>query len=65
MIMFMLPALLLCTLAAPPANDLTLWYTRPASEWNEALPVRNALSTSTCLATPRASRPTSRWPTCG
>jgi alpha-L-fucosidase 2 len=33
--------LLLCALAASPANDLTLWYTRPASEWNEALPVGN------------------------
>ena len=39
--MLLLPTLLLCALAAPPANDLTLWYTRPASEWNEALSVGN------------------------
>ena len=39
--MLLMPALFLAALAASPANDLTLWYTRPASEWNEALPVGN------------------------
>ncbi|HUW62929.1 MAG TPA: glycoside hydrolase family 95 protein [Candidatus Bathyarchaeia archaeon] len=27
--------------AAPPKNDLTLWYERPAADWNAALPVGN------------------------
>jgi alpha-L-fucosidase 2 len=27
--------------AAPPEDALTLWYRRPATEWNEALPVGN------------------------
>lgn len=35
------PARALGFVPAPPANPLELWYTRPAAEWVEALPVGN------------------------
>ena len=41
-----LPALLLglllsCPLSCVFANDLSLWYNKPAANWNEALPLGN------------------------
>ena len=29
------------TTAAAAESDLTLWYTKPATNWNEALPLGN------------------------